>query len=101
MNVGFINMRCNYESMITFGPAHSCFIADTICLFRCDLARFEGLPDLISYHISVIASSRFLEVFPFGDGELFFHKLGIALIAADQLSTISLLGILSIIGSVF
>ena len=100
MDVLPVDMSGNDKSMPAFRPSHRRFISDTVCFFRCDLSRFEGLPDLISDYISLISSSCFLQIFPFGQRELFFHQFGIALIAAYQLTAIRLFGILCIISSV-
>ena len=98
--MSFIYMSCNYKSMSSLSPAHSCFISDSVSLFWCDLSGFKGLPDLISNHIAIIFSAGIMLIFSFGKSKLFLHELRITLIAADQNTAICLLRILSIIRSV-
>ena len=51
MDVLLIGVRGNDKSVPPLRPAHSQFIADTVCLLRGNLARIEGLPYLIAQHI--------------------------------------------------
>ena len=73
------------EGVAALRPAHSQFIADTVCLLRCDLSRIEGHAYLVTEHI------RLLFLFPpcrsliagFGKQKFFRHRGRVALIGRD------------------
>ena len=64
VNMSFIRMGCNNESILTFCPSHSGFIADSVCLFRCNLTWFEGLADLIGDYIMCLFAACCMLILP-------------------------------------
>ena len=94
-------MRRDDESIAPFRETHGQLIADPVGILRCDLAGFEGLPDLVSDHISPLLPAGDLLIFPFGQRELFINGHRIAFVGCDQISLFRLLRILRIIGSCF
>ena len=63
MNVVFVNVGADDESVFPLGQRHSEIIADLVCQFRCDLPRLEGLPHVVGDHIIVLP-------FPAGNGSI-------------------------------
>ena len=56
MNVLFVCVGADDKGMVALRKAHGKFIAELIGFLRCDLTRFEGLPDLIRKGSSPTAS---------------------------------------------
>ena len=65
VNMSFIHMGADDEGMIPLREALGKLIADSVRLFRRDLARLEGLPDLIRNHVAGLIPPCLLGVFTF------------------------------------
>ena len=65
VNMVLVHMSADDKGMMPFHESFSKLLTDTICFFRCDTARLEGLTDLIRNHIAVLSPSRLLDIFSF------------------------------------
>lgn len=85
VDILLIRVGRHKKGVAALRPAHSQFIADTVCLLRCDLPGIEGHAYLITEHI------RFLFLLPscrgfvagFGKQKFFCHRGRITLIGRD------------------
>ena len=98
--MGFVNVGCNYESMVAFRPTHCRFIAHLICFFRGDFSRLKGLAYLIGDDVILLLSAGDVLILPFRKKKFFIGSLGIRLIGADKLAVISFCGILRVVSAV-
>ena len=96
-----VRMGRHKKGVAAFRPAHSQFIADTVCLLRCDLTGIEGHAYLVTEHV------RFLFLFPpcrsliagFGKQKFFCHRGRVALIGR-YIFAFGFLRVLSIVQAV-
>ena len=51
MDMGPIRVSCYDERVLTFGKPEGKLLADFISFLRSDFTGFEGLADLVGYHI--------------------------------------------------
>ena len=65
VNVGFISMGANKESVFSFEKARSEVIADLICFLRRYFAGLKGLTHLVNKHITLFVLSGKGFVLPF------------------------------------
>ena len=98
--MGFVNVGCNYESMVAFRPTHCRFIAHLICFFRGDFSRLKGLAYLIGDDVILLLSASDVLILPFRKKKFFIGSLGIRLIGADKLAVIGFCGILRVVSAV-
>ena len=57
MDVGFINMSADNESVSAFCEAFGQLTSQTICFLRCDLTGAEGLPQVVANYIIITLGS--------------------------------------------
>ena len=62
----FVNVGTDKKSVPAFQKTHGKFVSDFVRLFRCDLSRLEGLPDLVRDYVAPLFASGDLAVLPFG-----------------------------------
>ena len=65
MDMGFIRMSANIESVFSFEKARGEVISDLVCFFRCHFSRLKGLTDLINEHVVLLLLARKVLVLPF------------------------------------
>ena len=65
VDVGFVGMSADKESVFSFEKAGGEIIADLVCFLRRDFARFERLANLVNEHIIlfVLAGKGFVLTF--------------------------------------
>lgn len=56
VNVRFVGMRCDNESMLALEKAPRHFITDTVGLLRRDLPRHECLTEMIGNHVILLCA---------------------------------------------
>ena len=100
VNVGFVNVRTNNESVISLGEPLGKFITDSIRFLRCDFTGLEGLPKLICDDIILLIPSCVLSVFFLGKRKFRGDESRIAGIRRNETAVIGLLWIFGVIGSV-
>ena len=66
MNMRFVDVGADHKGMIALGEPPGKFYAQPVGFLRCDLARFEGLPDLIRDHIAGLLPAGELPVLALG-----------------------------------
>lgn len=89
------------KSILAFGETHRQFIAHFVCLFGGDLTGPKGLPNLVSNHITFLSSPGHKLILPFGEHKFCVHRQRAALVTADQLALLGLVGILHIVRAAF
>ena len=99
MDVFFIHVGADDESMISFQKTLGKFITDPVCFLRCDFSRLERLANLILDHITLLLPSGDRVVLPFGIQKLRIGGVWITLVCGDQFGLIGFVGIFSIVGS--
>ena len=57
VNVGFVDVGRNDESVFSLCPSHRCFIADLVRFFRGDFSRLKGLAYLVCDDIVLLLSA--------------------------------------------
>lgn len=100
VNVGFVDVGRNDESVFSLCPSHRCFIADLVRFFRGDFSRLKGLAYLIGDDVILLLSAGDVLILPFRKKKFFIGSLGIRLIGADKLAVISFCGILRVVSAV-
>ena len=65
MNMGFIGMSTNKESVFTFEKTRGEIIPDLVCLLQCNLSGFERLAYLVNKYIVLFFFSGIGFVLPF------------------------------------
>ena len=65
VNMGFVDMSANDESVFSFEKTRSEVIANLICFLRCYFAGFEGLTNLVSDNIVLFLLAGEVSVLPF------------------------------------
>lgn len=101
VDVGFVNVGTDDESMFALCEAPGQFHAQPVGFFRRNLARNEGLPQVVSDHIVRTAHPASAG----GVGLLIKKELGIghaavALVAGDEPAVVGLIGIFYIVDDV-
>ena len=66
MDMLFVGVGTDDKGMVALREAPGKFIAELVGFLRCDLARFEGLPDLIRDHIAGLLPAGELPVLALG-----------------------------------
>ena len=99
MDVSSIGVCSHDERVVAFRKTHAQLIADPVCFFRCDLARFERLADLIGNNIVLWALPGDVNILPLLKKKLFISCHRIAGIAGNEFAFFCLLRILCIIRS--
>ena len=98
--MGFVDMGCNNESMVSLRPAHCRLVAHLICFFRGYFSGLKGLAYLIGDDIILLLSAGDVLILPFGKNKFFISSLGITLIGADKFAVIGFCSILRVVGAV-
>ena len=101
VDVGFVNVGTDDESVLAFGKAPGQLHAQPVGFFRCDLARHKGLPQVVGDHIILAAH-------PAGAGsvgllvqqELGIGHAAVTLVAGDEPAVVSLVWIFYIVDDV-
>lgn len=96
----FVNVGADKKSVFAFQETHGKFVSDIVRLFRCDLSRFEGLPDLVRDYVAPLFASGDLAVLPFGQQKLRIGGVRITLVCGDQFLIFCFVGIFDVVGSV-
>lgn len=100
VNMGFVDMSANDESVFSFEKTRSEVIANLISFLRCNFAGFEGLANLVSDNIVLFLFAGEVAVLPFCQSKLGIKASVIAGIGRNQFTVIRLVGIYSIVSSV-
>ena len=66
VDVLLVGVGTDDKGMVALREAPGKFIAELVGFLRCDLARFEGLPDLIRDHIAGLLPASELPVLALG-----------------------------------
>ena len=66
MDMGLVNVGADDKGVFFLGKSLGKFYAQPVGFLRCDLARFEGLPDLIRDHIAGLLPASELPVLALG-----------------------------------
>ena len=84
-------------------PAHGRFIAHPVCLFRGDLPRAKGLPNLIAEHVRIpfLFPTRDSLVLCLCQQELRVGCAVVALIRRNQLAALGFLRVLAVVKTAF
>lgn len=94
VNVGFVDVGRNDESVFSLCPSHRCFIADLVRFFRGDFSRLKGLAYLVCDDIVLLLSAGNMLILPFGKQKFLICCLWITLIGTDKFAIIGFCGIL-------
>lgn len=65
MDMRFICVRTNKESVFAFEKARGEIITDLVCLLRCHFPRLEGLAYLVNEHIVLFFLAGKMLILPF------------------------------------
>lgn len=99
VDVRAVGMRADEECVAALGEPHGEFVADPVSLLRRDLARLEGLTDLIGDDIAVsLAVPSCID--SLGQFEFSRRRTRIALVGGDELPVLCLVRILRIVDPV-
>lgn len=88
VNVGFVDVGRNDESVFSLCPSHRCFIADLVRFFRGDFSRLKGLAYLVCDDIVLLLSAGNMLILPFGKQKFLICCLWITLIGTDKFAII-------------
>ena len=88
VNMGFVDVGRNDESVFALCPSHRCFIADLIGFFRRDFSRLKRLAYLVCDDIVLLLPAGNVLVLPFRKQKFLFYCLLITLIGADKFAII-------------
>lgn len=94
VNMGFVDVGRNDESVFALCPSHRCFIADLVRFFWSDFSRLKGLAYLICDDIVLLLSAGNMLILPFGKQKFLIRCLWITLIGADKFAIIGFCSIL-------
>ena len=94
VNMGFVDVGCNDESVFSLCPSHRCFIADLVRFFRSDFSRLKRLAYLVCDDIVLLLSAGNMLILPFGKQKFLICCLWITLIGADKFAIIGFCGVL-------
>lgn len=94
VNVGFVDVGRNDESVFALCPSHRCFIADLVRFFRRDSSWLKRLAYLVCDDIVLLLSAGNMLVLPFGKQKFFIRCLWITLIGADKFAIIGFCSVL-------
>ena len=94
VNVRFVDVGRNDESVFALCPSHRCFIADLVRFFRRDFSRLKRLAYLVCDDMVLLLPAGNVLVLPFGKQKFFIRCLWITLIGADKFSIIGFCGVL-------
>jgi len=101
MNVVFVDVGADDESMVPVCKAFGKLTADPVCFLRRDLAGDKGLSEMVSNHIVRTARSAGERgILPFGKKELGVGCAAVAFVAGDEPAVIRFLRILCIVDDV-
>lgn len=94
VNMGFVDVGRNDESVFALCPSHRCFIADLVRFFWSDFSRLKGLAYLVCDDIVLLLSAGNMLILPFGKQKFLVCCLWITLIGADKFAIIGFCGVL-------
>ena len=94
VNMGFVDVGRNDESVFSLCPSHRCFIADLVRFFRSDFSRLKRLAYLVCDDIVLLLSAGNMLILPFGKQKFLICCLWITLIGADKFAIIGFCGVL-------
>ena len=94
VNMGFVDVGRNDESVFALCPSHRCFIPDLVRFFRSDFSRLKGLAYLVCDDIVLLLSAGNMLILPFGKQKFLICCLWITLIGTDKFAIIGFCGIL-------
>ena len=96
-----VGVGCDNKSVLAFGETHRQFIAYLVGLFGGDLTGPERVPNLVGNYIIFLSAPGYKLILPFGQHKFCVHRQGTALVTADQLALLGLVGILHIVRAAF
>ena len=88
VNVRFVDVGRNDESVFAFCPSHRCFIADLVRFIRSDFSWLKRLAYLICDDIVLLLPAGNMLVLPFRKQKFLVYCLWITLIRTDKFAII-------------
>ena len=94
VNMRFVDVGRNDESVFALCPSHRCFIANLVRFIRSDFSRLKRLAYLVCDDMVLLLPAGNVLVLPFGKQKFFIRCLWITLIGANKFAIIGFCGVL-------